>query len=384
MIEKLTFRIASCLVLVIGIHSCSGLKSVSSHSDVILADNPTNSSYLFENEWIQLAKGCAERKAAPGSSSMISIAVLGQPIYGDLTNDIIEDAVLFFTYEGGGSGTFYYIGAALAENGLYRGLNTILLGDRISRPVAKLTNGLITVTYLDRKHDEPMVAAPSQEQKRYFSVTDTTLREIKPAVGEALYQGWLTIGHEVRSFLPCDEKEDLRLHGSSPALDQIIAAYRKTLAGFPPYTPVFAVISGRRIPASRLGYGADYQETFWASDLIHIWQRGNCRSDLIIADFPLPGVYISSPLLIKGKARGPWFFEGDFPVLLFDGQGNKIAESYATAQAEWMTQGFVNFEGTLRFDNSFAGTRGMLILRRDNPTDMPQFDDALEIPVNFE
>ena len=63
---------------------------------------------------------------------------------------------------------------------------------------------------------------------------------------------------------------------------------------------------------------------------------------------------------------------------------DKIAESYATAQAEWMTQGFVNFEGTLRFDNSFAGTRGMLILKRDNPTDMPQFDDALEIPVNFE
>lgn len=49
-----------------------------------------------------------------------------------------------------------------------------------------------------------------------------------------------------------------------------------------------------------------------------------------------------------------------------------------------MTEKFVNFEGNLHFMGTLSGTRGTLVLIKDNPTDLPQFDDALEIPINFE
>jgi hypothetical protein len=382
--RKLTFRIAASFLLASGILSCADLNRASSTQDTLLAESLASATYLIDNERVQLENGRREWQAAPGSSSMIRIALLGEPVYGDLANDTMEDAALFLTYQGGGSGTFYYIGAALSENGLYRGLNAILLGDRISRPVAKAQNGLITVNYLDRRPDEPMTAVPSLAQTRYFIVADSVLHEIKPAAGEGLYQGWLTVGHEVLTFLPCDEKNDLWILGNSPALGKIISAYGKTMAGFPPYAPVFSILSGRRTSAQKEGYGADYQETFLVSELVHLWPKGNCRSDLIQVDVPLPGARISSPLTLSGKARGTWFFEGDFPVLLLDAQGNKIAESYASAKGEWMTENFVNFEGILHFDDSFSGTRGTLILKKDNPTGLPQFDDALEIPLNFE
>jgi hypothetical protein len=71
-------------------------------------------------------------------------------------------------------------------------------------------------------------------------------------------------------------------------------------------------------------------------------------------------------------------------VFLLDAQGRKIATSYATAKGEWMTENFVDFEGIISFTGSFSGQQGTLILQKDNPTGLTQFDDALKIPVNFQ
>ena len=59
------------------------------------------------------------------------------------------------------------------------------------------------------------------------------------------------------------------------------------------------------------------------------------------------------------------------------------ANSPATAKSQWMTEDFVEFEGTLEFNGSVSGQKGSLILRKDNPTGLAKFDDFLEIPVNF-
>ena len=77
-----------------------------------------------------------------------------------------------------------------------------------------------------------MATAPSLEKTRYFIVNDSTLEEIKTDSDVAVYQGWLTIGHEARSFSPCDENDSLWLQGQSTILAGIIAAYQKTMAGF--------------------------------------------------------------------------------------------------------------------------------------------------------
>jgi hypothetical protein len=366
-----------------GILSCAKCKNPPLETGSVLADNPANASYYLENEWIQLANGRAEWPASPDSASKIEVALLGETIYGDINRDGTDDAVVFLTYNGGGSGTFFYIAAALFKNEQYLGTNGIWFGDRIRSPTAKIKNGLISINYLDRSHDESMATAPSVEQTRYFILDHSTLREIKTAADETVRQGWLIVGHEVRSFLPCDENDELWLAGDSPALAEIIDSYRETMTGFPPYAPTFVVLAGKKTAPPGEGFAAEYGKAFSASEFIHIWPKGNCRSNLISLDSPLPGVIIASPLTITGWARGTWFFEGDFPIILEDGQGKNIAVSYATAQGEWMTTDFVEFKGVLEFINSSSGQRGTLILKKDNPTGQIKFDDALRIPVNF-
>jgi hypothetical protein len=114
------------------------------------------------------------------------------------------------------------------------------------------------------------------------------------------------------------------------------------------------------------------------------------KRDLIKIDSPRPGVAISSPLEITGEARGYWFFEASFPIALTDWDGRIIAQHYIMTADEWMTEDFVSFSGVLEYDSPYkAGDpdfmrRGFLILQKDNPSGLPEHDDALEIPVIFE
>ncbi|NQV92888.1 hypothetical protein HQ403_00105 [Candidatus Kaiserbacteria bacterium] len=107
------------------------------------------------------------------------------------------------------------------------------------------------------------------------------------------------------------------------------------------------------------------------------------KQDIIRIFSPRPGEEITSPLVITGEARGTWFFEASFPVILTDWDGKIIAEHYATTEGEWMTEAFVPFTSTIEFKNPSYGKRGMLILKKDNPSDIPEFDNALEVPVLF-
>lgn len=106
--------------------------------------------------------------------------------------------------------------------------------------------------------------------------------------------------------------------------------------------------------------------------------------DMVKVETPLPESEISSPLTIKGEARGGWFFEASFPVILTNWDGLIIAEGVATAQGEWMTSEYVPFEATLEFTvDTSVSNRGALILKKDNPSGLPEHDDAFEYTVYF-
>lgn len=113
------------------------------------------------------------------------------------------------------------------------------------------------------------------------------------------------------------------------------------------------------------------------------------KSDLIQLSTPAPGAVIESRQPIIGKARGNWFFEASFPIVLTDWDGKIIAERPATAVGEWMTEDFVPFTAILDFESPYHEgdpdfmQNGMLILQKDNPSGLPEHDDALEIPVKF-
>lgn len=109
------------------------------------------------------------------------------------------------------------------------------------------------------------------------------------------------------------------------------------------------------------------------------------KTDLIQIDNPRPNQKITSPLIIEGQARGYWFFEASFPVVLVDWDGRIIAQGIAQTQSDWMTEEFVPFEAELTFEtpDTSVSNRGALILRKDNPSGLPENDDALEIPIEF-
>lgn len=113
------------------------------------------------------------------------------------------------------------------------------------------------------------------------------------------------------------------------------------------------------------------------------------NSDMIVLTSPVSDAVVTSPLTITGQARGGWYFEASFPVMLTNWDGLIIAEGVASAQGDWMTSEFVPFTATLNFTNPYnAGDpdfmkRGTLILKNDNPSGLPENDRAIEIPVRF-
>jgi hypothetical protein len=120
-------------------------------------------------------------------------------------------------------------------------------------------------------------------------------------------------------------------------------------------------------------------------ETIHFFDERNERrplEDLIKVENPQPNDTISSPLKVSGKARGYWYFEGDFPVELVGVDGQVVGHGIARATDEWMTEDFVPFEVTIDYEHSGDG-EGYLLFKRSNASGMPEHDRTYRIPVKF-
>lgn len=113
-----------------------------------------------------------------------------------------------------------------------------------------------------------------------------------------------------------------------------------------------------------------------------VTQDGPVNKRPITLSAPQSGQAIETPLAIEGSARGNWFFEASFPVELQDADGNLIASTAAQAQGDWMTEDFVPFRATLDFSAPKTET-GFLVLKKDNPSGLPENDDEFMVPVKF-
>jgi hypothetical protein len=108
----------------------------------------------------------------------------------------------------------------------------------------------------------------------------------------------------------------------------------------------------------------------------------------ILVSSPLPESTLSnSPITIKGKAVGNWFFEASAPVEIVNWDGLIIGQGYVTVDEgyDWMTTDMVPFTGTISYDATQLGPYkyGWIIMKKDNPSGEPQFDDSLEFKILF-
>ncbi len=134
-----------------------------------------DATYLIEGERVTLKGGMAEQEAAPGSASKVVTRYFGNEVSTDLDGDGRDDVAFLVTQDRGGSGTFFYVVAALQTDRGYVGSDGYLLGDRIAPQTTGVSQNprhkhVIVVNYADRAPGEPMSAQPSVGKSVYLKL----------------------------------------------------------------------------------------------------------------------------------------------------------------------------------------------------------------------
>lgn len=103
------------------------------------------------------------------------------------------------------------------------------------------------------------------------------------------------------------------------------------------------------------------------------------ESEHVRVGSPLPGASVGKSFTVQGEARGPWYFEASFPVEVRDPSGEQVGLGIAQAEGEWMTEEFVPFTAQVSVPD-YTGP-ATLVLKKDNPSGLPENDDSVEFEI---
>jgi hypothetical protein len=132
--------------------------------ETVLKNDPLNISFTISGQSYSLVNGKVGKE----------IAVFGQPVYGDLSGDGVNDAVMYLTQDSGGSGTFFYVVEAININGSFKGTNAMFLGDRIAPQNINIIDGRAVANFAERKASEPFTTPPSIGKSVYVQYDKKT------------------------------------------------------------------------------------------------------------------------------------------------------------------------------------------------------------------
>lgn len=116
--------------------------------------------YRVDDSWVKIT---AEDEKAPGEGEYINIETRVDVGGEDWDGMPLEDVVFWFSHDGGGSGTFNYVGVAMNTRGGFIGTTkSYFVGDRIKPTDLRYDgDGVFTIRYKDRAEGEPMANAPT-------------------------------------------------------------------------------------------------------------------------------------------------------------------------------------------------------------------------------
>lgn len=137
--------------------------------------------YLINGQRVKLENGEAESEAAPGSATKVVTRYFGNELKTDLNEDGREDVAFLLTQNSGGTGTFYYVVAALNTERGYVGSDGYLLGDRIAPQAIEISRNprhksVIVANYADRAAGEPMTALPSVGKSAFLKLDPVSMQ----------------------------------------------------------------------------------------------------------------------------------------------------------------------------------------------------------------
>lgn len=147
-------------------------------SPSVIVTDYKNSVYQIDEQFVSLKDGVAHIVVGDGTAPEETVRYFGNEVAGDFNGDGRTDVAFILTRDTGGSGTFYYVVAALQTADGYKGTNGIFLGDRIAPQTTEFRSGRIIVNYADRKPGEPFTTSPSVGISRYLTIGGDSLVEI--------------------------------------------------------------------------------------------------------------------------------------------------------------------------------------------------------------
>ena len=171
--------LAAITLLLVG---CLGAKKLETEPESLerLKSDPLNTTYTIGNHPVSLVDGRSEEPAAPNSGGKIITQVQNAPLFADMNKDGIDDAVLILTQSTGGSGTFYYVAAAIATPTGYKGTGGHFLGDRIKPQRIEILGSKARIHFLARSSEESFADDPTVAQRMdiMYVAEDQRLAEV--------------------------------------------------------------------------------------------------------------------------------------------------------------------------------------------------------------
>lgn len=103
----------------------------------------------------------------------------------------------------------------------------------------------------------------------------------------------------------------------------------------------------------------------------------------IIVYSPKPGEAVANPIFVSGRtSSGIWFFEGSFPIFVFDGNNKELGRSHVSSRGEWMTENPIEFTGEISYKKPEMGN-GFLLFESDDPSGLGKNIKRYKIPIKF-
>ena len=106
----------------------------------------------------------------------------------------------------------------------------------------------------------------------------------------------------------------------------------------------------------------------------------NTSEDSIFITSPKPAADVTSTIVVHGFARGNWYFEAVFPMVVLNQSGLVIGQGQGKAGADWTTNSFVPFTAEVDLQTPYTGA-AEVILKNDNASGDPARDASVSFPV---
>lgn len=161
------------ILIILGIwfalhHDASAPTSTIDSKTALTHPDPSNATFDIDDETVTLDHGKATTKNESGIAEETDLTdIIG---YGDLNKDDKEDAAFFLVKTNAVSGMLSaYVGAYVSGLVTYKPTNIVPVGIQIVPQSVSIKDGIITVTYLDRKAGDPLAAEPTVLSTKSFS-----------------------------------------------------------------------------------------------------------------------------------------------------------------------------------------------------------------------